>query len=121
MWWAHNGLQIHDTDWDINLAYYGNQRDEVILFMTPPTPVRTTATSVVPAMIQTTTASVQSSSTSQPQGPALVASTSTMASQPVAWTPPYPGSRGIIRTIYWDDVFITRAVHAHTSEWHLAP
>ena len=21
MWWAHNGLQIHDTDWDINLAY----------------------------------------------------------------------------------------------------
>ena len=92
MWWAHNGMQIHDTDLDINVAYFSNQPDEVILFMTPPTPVQSTSTSMVPATTQTTAASAQSSSTSQPHDPALMASTSTMTSQPVAWTPPYPGS-----------------------------
>ena len=20
MWWAHNGIQIHDQDWDLNMA-----------------------------------------------------------------------------------------------------
>ena len=23
-WWAHNGLQIHDNDWDLNISYYSN-------------------------------------------------------------------------------------------------
>ena len=28
MWWAHNGMQIHDQDWDLNMAYFSNQIDE---------------------------------------------------------------------------------------------
>jgi len=28
MWWAHNGIQIHDQDWDLNMAYFSNQRNE---------------------------------------------------------------------------------------------
>jgi hypothetical protein len=28
MWWAHNGMQIHDNDWDLNIAHCNNQTDE---------------------------------------------------------------------------------------------
>ena len=48
MWWAHNGLQIHDNDWDLNMAYFSNQVDE------PDQPVPP----VVAAPIQTSTVSV---------------------------------------------------------------
>jgi hypothetical protein len=28
MWWAHNDIQIHDQDWDLNMAYFSNQMNE---------------------------------------------------------------------------------------------
>ena len=28
MWWAHNGMQIHEQDWDLNMAYFSNQMDD---------------------------------------------------------------------------------------------
>ena len=64
MWWAHNGMQIHDSDLDINMAYFSNQPDEIILFMTPPTPAHPTPTSMVPVMTQTTPVPVPSRGTS---------------------------------------------------------
>jgi hypothetical protein len=48
MWWAHNGLQIHDNDWNLNMAYFSNQYDE------PKRPVP----AVVTAEINTGTVSV---------------------------------------------------------------
>jgi hypothetical protein len=34
-WWAHNGLQIRDNDWDLNISYYSNQMDMVIHYLQP--------------------------------------------------------------------------------------
>jgi hypothetical protein len=34
-WWAHNGLQTHDNDWDLNISYYSNQLDMVVHFLPP--------------------------------------------------------------------------------------
>ena len=34
-WWAHNGLQIHDNDWDLNISYYSNQLDIVYQYAPP--------------------------------------------------------------------------------------
>ena len=28
MWWEHNGMQIHDQDWDLNMAYFSNQMND---------------------------------------------------------------------------------------------
>ena len=32
-WWAHNGLQIHDNDWDLDIAYYSNQMDDLATYV----------------------------------------------------------------------------------------
>jgi hypothetical protein len=46
-WWAHNGLQIHDNDWDLSISYYSNQLDIVVQYAP-----MTYQTSVQPALIQ---------------------------------------------------------------------
>jgi hypothetical protein len=46
-WWAHNGLQIHDNDWDLNISYYNNQLDIVVQYAP-----MTYHTSVQPALTQ---------------------------------------------------------------------
>ena len=35
-WWAHNGLQLRDNDWDLNISYYSNQLDTVVHNIQPP-------------------------------------------------------------------------------------
>ena len=35
-WWAHNGLQLRDNDWDLNISYYSNQLDTVAPYVPPP-------------------------------------------------------------------------------------
>jgi hypothetical protein len=34
-WWAHNGLQIRDNDWDLNISYCSNQLDMVVHYLPP--------------------------------------------------------------------------------------
>ena len=53
MWWAHNGMQLHDNDWDLNMAYFSNQLDEPEQLIPPPAPVHQTPTSTVSVMTQT--------------------------------------------------------------------
>ena len=36
-WWAHNGLQTADNDWDLNISYYSNQLDMVVHYLPPQT------------------------------------------------------------------------------------
>ena len=85
MWWAHNGLQIHDNDWDLNMAYYSNQ------YVEPEQPVL----AVVTAQINTSTVSVMT------QTPAVM--TDPVGVLPeiayrgynkltTSWSSPYPGS-----------------------------
>ena len=92
MWWAHNGMQIHDSDLDLNIPYFSNQLNEAILFMPPLTPVSPAPTSMVSVMTQTTPVPATSRGTSQANASALMSSSMPTTSQTVAWTPPYPGS-----------------------------
>jgi hypothetical protein len=46
-WWAHNGLQTSDNDWDLNISYYSNQLDMVVHYLPPQM-----HTSVQPALTQ---------------------------------------------------------------------
>jgi hypothetical protein len=34
-WWAHNGLQLHDNDWDLSISYYSNQLDMIAHYAPP--------------------------------------------------------------------------------------
>ena len=74
------------------MAYFSNQPDEIILFMTPPTPAHPTLTSMVPVMTQTTPVPVLSRGSSQANASVPMSSSMPTTSQTVAWTPPYPGS-----------------------------
>ena len=54
MWWAHNGIQIHDQDWDLNMAYFSNQMNEEGL--PAPWPVQVTSTTdTIPIITPTLT------------------------------------------------------------------
>ena len=35
-WWAHNGLQLRDNDWDLIISYYSKQLDIVAQYAPPP-------------------------------------------------------------------------------------
>jgi uncharacterized protein YfaT (DUF1175 family) len=67
-WWAHNGLQIHDNDWDLNISYYSNQWD---IFVQHALPTNQTSVqlafsqnvSSVSTNVQATTIIMQQSST----------------------------------------------------------
>ena len=80
MWWAHNGMQIHDNDWDLNMAYFSNQLDEPVPLIPPPAPVALVPTSTVSVMTQTSAISTHSCGTSPANAQALLPSS--MATTP---------------------------------------
>ena len=85
MWWAHNGMQTHDQDWDLNMAYFSNQVDEPDPCVTAVVQAPAT-TNVVPTMTQTP--AVISVSVS-----VLPTTTNTGHPQPTTrWPTTYPGS-----------------------------
>jgi hypothetical protein len=85
MWWAHNGIQIHDQDWDLNMAYFSNQMNEEGL--PAPWPVQaTTTTNAIP--ITTPTSAVVNAPVS-----ATPSTAGTKNTLPIpTWSPPYPDS-----------------------------
>ena len=92
MWWAHNGMQIHDSDWDLNMAYFSNQLDEPVPLIPPPPPVVSAPISMVSVTTQTAAVPTHSCGTSPANAQALLPSSMLTTSQIVPWTPPYPGS-----------------------------
>jgi hypothetical protein len=85
MWWAHNGMQIYDQDWDVNMTYFSNQSDDAGLPASWVVQAPTTTT-VVPVMTQTpavvnvpVSALPNTAHTGQPK-------------PTTSWYPPYPGS-----------------------------
>ena len=92
MWWAHNGMQIHDSDLDLNMDYFSNQFDEPVPFIPPLAPVAPAPTSMVSVMTQTAEVPTHSCGTSPAKAQALLSSSMTTTSQIITWTPPYPGS-----------------------------
>jgi hypothetical protein len=80
-WWAHNGLQLNDNDWDLKISYYSNQLDIVVHYAPP-----LNQTSVQLALSQhmsLVSTNVQASTTTMQQSSMVTSSIATSTSAPV--------------------------------------